>query len=47
MLVFGVVAVVIVVAFIAEPPGTVESIGLAVVLVVMLSLISRERRGLG
>jgi hypothetical protein len=45
MVVFCVVTVVIVVALIFEPPGTVESVGLAVVLLTMLLLIVRERRG--
>ena len=44
MIVFGVVAAVIVVAVIVESPGTVEAVGLAVVLVTMLVLILRERR---
>ena len=42
---FSVVAVVIVLAVIVEPlGGTIESVGLAVVLVTMLVLILRERR---
>ena len=42
---FSVVTVVIVLAVIIEPlGGTVESVGLAVVLVTMLVLILRERR---
>jgi hypothetical protein len=44
MIVFGVVAVVIVVAVIVERPGTVEALGLAVVFVTMIALILRERR---
>ena len=44
MIVFYLVTVVIVVALIFEPPGTVEGVGLAVVLVTMLVLILRERR---
>jgi len=44
MMVFGVVAVVIVVAVIVESPRTVEAVGLAVVLVTMIVLILRERR---
>ena len=45
MIVFSVVIVVIVLAVITEPlGGTVESVGLAVVLVTMLLLILRERR---
>jgi Flp pilus assembly protein TadB len=44
MVVLGVVSVVIVVAWIVEPPGTVEGVGLAVVLVTMLWLIARERK---
>jgi hypothetical protein len=44
IIVFGVVAVVIVVGVIVESPGSVEAVGLAVVLVTMLLLILRERR---
>jgi hypothetical protein len=44
MIVFGVVAVVIVVSVIVESPGTVEVVGLAVVFVTMIGLILRERR---
>jgi hypothetical protein len=40
----GIVIVVIALASIFEPPGTVEAIGYAVVLVVMLLLIRREMR---
>jgi hypothetical protein len=43
LIVFSVVAIVVVVTLIAEPPGTVEAVGLAVVLVTMLFLIVRER----
>jgi hypothetical protein len=43
-IVFSLVAVVIVVTWIVEPPGTVEAVGLTVVLVIMLSPIVRERR---
>jgi Flp pilus assembly protein TadB len=43
MIAFGVVIVVIVVAFIVESPGTVEILGL-VVLITMILLIVRERR---
>ncbi len=46
MVVLGAVSVVIVVAWIVEPPGTVEGVGLAVVLVTMLWLIARERKKL-
>jgi hypothetical protein len=44
MLLFGVVVVLIAVSAIVEPPGTATAIGDAVVLVVILSLIVRERR---
>ena len=44
MIVFGLVAVVIVVSVIVESPGTVEAVGLAVVFVTMIVLILRERR---
>jgi Flp pilus assembly protein TadB len=44
MIVFGVVIAVIVVGWIVESPGTVEGVGLAVVLLTMLLLILRERR---
>jgi hypothetical protein len=43
LIVFSVVAVVVVVTLIAESPGTVEAVGLVVVLVTMLLLIARER----
>jgi hypothetical protein len=44
-IVFSVVLVVIVLAVIIEPlGGTVESVGLAIVLVTMIALILRERR---
>ncbi len=44
VIVFGVVSVVIVVGVIVEPPGVVEGLGLAVVLVTMILLMLRERR---
>jgi hypothetical protein len=46
MIVFGVVSVVIVVGVIVEPPGVVETVGFAVVLVTMIFLLLRERRNL-
>jgi hypothetical protein len=42
--VFAVAAVLIVVSWLVESPGTVEAVGLAVVLVVMLVLLVRELR---
>jgi len=42
--VFAAVAVLIVVSWLVESPGTVEAVGLAVVLVVMLALLVRELR---
>jgi hypothetical protein len=44
VIVFGVVAVVIVISVIVERPGTVEAAGLAVVFAAMIVLIVRERR---
>jgi hypothetical protein len=44
VIIFSVVSVVIVVGAIAEPPGVIEGVGLAVVLVIMISFIIRERR---
>jgi hypothetical protein len=44
MLVFGVVLLLISVALIFEPPGGVEGIGYAVVIVAILAAILRERR---
>jgi drug/metabolite transporter (DMT)-like permease len=44
MLVAGVVFVVIGVALIVETPGTLESVGLAIVLVAMLLVVREERR---
>ena len=44
MIVFGLVAVVIVVSVIVESPGTVEAVGLAIVFAAMIVLILRERR---
>jgi hypothetical protein len=44
MIVFGVVAVVIVVSVIVESPGTIEAVGLAIVFAAMIVLILRERR---
>jgi hypothetical protein len=44
MVVFGVVIAVIVVGFTFESPGTLEGVGLAVVLLTMIGLILRERR---
>jgi hypothetical protein len=46
MIVFSVVSVVIVVGVIVEPPGVLEGVGLAVVLVTMISFLIRERRRL-
>jgi hypothetical protein len=43
LIVFSAVAIVIVVTLFAEPPGTVETVGLVVVLATMLLLIVRER----
>jgi Flp pilus assembly protein TadB len=40
----GVVAVIIVIAWVAEPPGTVEAVGLAVVFVAMILVVLREIR---
>jgi len=42
-LIYGLVMIVIGVALILEPPGTLETVGYIVVLVVMASLIVRER----
>ena len=42
-LIYGVVMIVIGVALVFETPGTVETIGYVVVLVVMAALIARER----
>jgi hypothetical protein len=42
--VFAVVAVVIVVSWLVESPGTLEAVGLAVVLGVMLVMLARELR---
>jgi hypothetical protein len=42
--VFAAVAVLIVASWFVESPGTVEAVGLAVVLVVMLALLVRELR---
>jgi hypothetical protein len=44
MAVCGVVAAVIVVAWIVEPPGALEGVGLAVVLVVMIAIVLQELR---
>jgi hypothetical protein len=44
MTVFSAVSVVIVLAVILEPPGVIEGVGFAVVLVTMILLILRERR---
>jgi hypothetical protein len=44
MIMFGVVIVVIVLGFIVEAPGTLEAVGLAVVLVTMILFILRERK---
>jgi Flp pilus assembly protein TadB len=41
-IVCGVVAVVIVVTWVAEPPGTAAAVGLAVVFVVMVLTVVRE-----
>jgi EamA domain-containing membrane protein RarD len=46
MIVCGVVILIIAVASIAEPPGTVQSIGYAVVIVAMMIVIQRERKRL-
>ena len=46
VIVFDAVCVVIVIGVIVEPPGLVEGVGLAVVLVTMILLILRERRKL-
>jgi hypothetical protein len=46
MIVAGVVIVVIVIATIVEAPGTVELVGLAVVVIAMLLVVQRERRRL-
>jgi hypothetical protein len=43
----GIVILVIALASIFEPPGTVEAIGYAVVLIVMLFLIRRELSAAG
>ncbi len=42
-IVCAVVATVIVIAWIAEPPGTVEGVGLAVVFAVMILIVLQER----
>jgi EamA domain-containing membrane protein RarD len=44
-IVAGVVIVVIGVALLVETPGTVESIGFVVVVLAMILVIVRERRG--
>jgi hypothetical protein len=41
---YGVVIVLIALASIIEPPGTVEAIGYAVVIVALLAAVLRERR---
>jgi hypothetical protein len=43
--VFAVVAMLIVVSWLVESPGTAEAVGMAVVLAIMLVLIARELRG--
>ncbi len=42
--VFAIAAVVIVVSWLVESPGTLEAVGLAVVLAVMLVMLARELR---
>ena len=44
MAVCGVVAAVIVVAWIVEPPGALDGVGLAFVLVVMIAIVLQEVR---
>jgi hypothetical protein len=44
MVVAGAVIAVVAVALIVETPGTVESVGLAVVLLAMILVIVQERR---
>jgi len=44
MLVFAVVIILIAVASILEPPGSLQAVGYAVVVVVILAFMVRERR---